>query len=1106
MQTATIDQLFSCPAHGTDHDLFLSYQAQTDADTVRALKEVLTLVALRRYGKPISIFHDVDCLNNPNDPPASSISALPTSKAVFLLLSKASMDMMKDKAKNGQEDSVLLEIKTALDLKDANRSLPVLPLGIATKETKDGVDGFTPFLPYMVSLPDDPAFTSLKQTLGRVNQIQSFGFRPDQMHKRVYRLLNLVHPIPPNMDLITAIHDKYFCDSKFRFDPVHLDTLLKQLTLTGRAVISGMGGMGKSVLAIQILFFMMGIMNASNKDDLLAIKAETIGIKPQYRQVFWLNCSTESTAIDGLIEMFPGIKPDEIKEHASRFLANTHGYLLVLDNVDDINVVDSVFEHSKSVGFSGDVVMTTRLASLPPGAFTSALETKAPSFQHDLLRLGNWDDSTTLDYIMSSSPMIVQRLVSDEAKKSLDSIVAKISGYPLVIQTFMTFAENYDTPLSMLEATFAGALELQDGEDDTRSSLKVIVDLSLDSLMKRGNEGIEAARLFGALSLVAPTNIQFELIKAIVQKMELKTDVADLIKMMVQSGLLRSGAEGQYSTHSLTQQVSREYVQAHEKLDAERIEDATGEVLLELTKLEDLKAQSFAEHLDQYAEKTVPAVYTKQLHFLVEFQIARLAQKKPFYIKATESYRRNLERSIVFYGTREHPKVAAILDNMGLTEADKGHLSQALAFHNESLDIRVKIYGTREHPDIAQTISNIGVVVDAQGNLNEALRYFQEALDITIRVLGTRESILVATILNNMGMVSRRLARFDDSIRYHQEALDIRVKVLGTRRDKDVATSLLNMGLVSRDQGRLDEALALLQESLDILEAVLGTREHPDVAKLLGDIGLVLNDQGHLDDALQLYQEELDITIKIFGTREHPNVAMTLNNIGAIFSDQGCPEEALKYYQEDLDITTKIHGTRQHPDVARTLNNMGLAARVLGDWDRAFELFQESLEIYTKVLGTYNHPDVAMALSNIGIVAARRGDLNEALQYFQKSLDMVVAIYGTRVHPDVASTIHNMGGVAYQQMDCERALELYHEAIDILTKIHGTREHPRVATIILGIGSVAEVQGDLPAALENFREAYTIFKNAYASEDHPSVEMAWQWMKNMEQRIDTAQA
>ncbi|KAI9208757.1 uncharacterized protein BJ171DRAFT_213038 [Polychytrium aggregatum] len=55
-----------------------------------------------------------------------------------------------------------------------------------------------------------------------------------------------------------------------------------------------MGGMGKSVLAIQILFFMMGIMNASNKEDLLAIKAETIGIKPQYRQVFWLNCSTES--------------------------------------------------------------------------------------------------------------------------------------------------------------------------------------------------------------------------------------------------------------------------------------------------------------------------------------------------------------------------------------------------------------------------------------------------------------------------------------------------------------------------------------------------------------------------------------------------------------------------------------------------------------------------------------------------------------------------------------------------------------------------------------------------------------------------------------------
>ncbi|KAI9203819.1 uncharacterized protein BJ171DRAFT_133450 [Polychytrium aggregatum] len=1008
MLTPTSSQHYSCPAHGTDHDLFLSYQAQTDADTVQALKEVLTSVALRRYGKTLSVFHDVDCLNNPSDPPASSINALSTSKVIILLLSKASMDMMKDKALSDQEDNVVLEIKTALDLKDANRSLPVLPLGIATKETKDGVDVFTSFLPYMVSLPDDPAFAPLKQILGRVNQIQSFGFHPDQMHKRVYRLLNLVHPIPPNMEFITAIHDKYFCDSKFRFDPAHLDTLLKHLTLTGRAVISGMGGMGKSVLAVQILFFMMGILNASNKDDLHVIKAETIGIKPQYRQVFWLNCSTESTAIDGLIEMFPGVKPDEIKEYASRFLANTHGYLLVLDNVDDIGVVDSVFEHSKSVGFSGDVVVTTRLASLPPGAFASALETKAPCFQHDLLRLVNWDDKTTLDYIMSSSPMIVQRLVSDEAKKSLDSIVAKISGYPLVIQTFMTFAENYDTPLSVLEATFAGALALQDGDDDTRSSLKVIVDLSLDSLMKRGDEGIEAARLFGALSLVAPINIQFELIKEIAEQLELKTEVTDLIKMMVQSGLLRSGTEGQYSTHSLTQQVAREYVQRHEDLDAEAIEDATGEVLIELTESMDLKAQSFAEHLDQYAEYTVPEVYTKQLHDRFEFQVATLAIHKPLYTKAMETYKRHLERVTVLFGTRAHPHVAMTLNNMGEVARFQGRLDDALAFYEESLDIYVKIYGTREHPDVALTLNNMGEATRSQGCLDDALAFFQESLDLYAKVYGTLEHPHIVTTLSNMGIVASDQGRLGDAFAFYQKSLDITIKTYGTRKHPDVASTLNSMGNMANDQGHLDEALAFYQESLDIKVDNYGTREHADVAMTINNMGNVLRSQGRLDDALAFFQESLDIFVKVYGTRKHPKVAGILNNMGLVTSDQGHLDEALAFYQESLDIYVKVHGTRKHPDVASTLNNMGNMANDQGRLDEALAFYQESLDIKVDNYGTREHPDVAMALNNMGAVASGQGRLDDALAFFQESLAIWTKAFNDPEHPYIQMVMGNI--------------------------------------------------------------------------------------------------
>ncbi|KAI9190712.1 uncharacterized protein BJ171DRAFT_591293 [Polychytrium aggregatum] len=241
--SAAGDSPYQCITHGPKHDLFISYRVATEAATVQALKELFNSAALRRYKKPLTIFHDVDCLSDADDWRDGFMSALPKSGSAILLISQGSMNMMKDRAKSGQ-DNVVLEIEKALELKDENSNLPVLPLAVATKGTKDGVDVYTPFQPDPMFF-NDPAFGSLKKIMSRLRDINVRSLDPTKLYMRVYYLLTLIRPLRIESWTKRELDERHFCDPKFWVDPAHLQTLLEKVTLTGRAIISGTGGMGK---------------------------------------------------------------------------------------------------------------------------------------------------------------------------------------------------------------------------------------------------------------------------------------------------------------------------------------------------------------------------------------------------------------------------------------------------------------------------------------------------------------------------------------------------------------------------------------------------------------------------------------------------------------------------------------------------------------------------------------------------------------------------------------------------------------------------------------------------------------------------------------------
>ncbi|KAI9206876.1 uncharacterized protein BJ171DRAFT_439782 [Polychytrium aggregatum] len=1043
------------------YDYFLSYRVSTESQTARDLKERLVSIALRRNRKTLSVFFDVDSLVDGRDWRDGFLNALPKTSVAILLVSKASIDIALQKALKGEEDNVELEIRTALDRKDACNDLFVLPLCIAT--LGDGV--YTDFKPYTVSFPSDPKFATLKQTIGRMNQIQMFGFRPDQPHKRLYRILSLISPVDVAAATVQKLSLELASNPRYMGHVEHLDSLLRQVTLTGRAVISGMGGMGKSVLARQFLQFMMGTLTVSNDSELGSFKLETIGVKPQYSHVYWINCSTESSVLDSFVDIFPNIQPDEVKRHASHFLAESRNYLLILDNVDDIAVADAAFEYSKSHGFGGDVVVTTRLPSLPAGPLLTSLRARLHSFQQDPLRLGSWENQTTFDYIVTTSPMISRKVSSEGSRDKLKKIVDRIDGYPLVIQTFTAFVEYNDLPIDEIGAQFAEALGRQDdnGDDETRSSLKVIVDLSMNTLLKKGDEGTDACRLFGAISLLAPDDIPYELIKVIGQKMQLSTDVARLVKVLSQSGLIQSGTNDSYNTHSLTQRVAHEFVVARDQLGAKAAESAASEALLELVKIPcDQKSFAFGRHLESFMNKTVPSPYTNEIHSSIEMRVATLAQERGLISKSLAMFQSCLAKSTAFWNSQVNKQSSSALSWIGESHRKLAQLDEAEEHLQRSFAILQTLNMASTSIEAVRTLYRMGLTAFDRGQLEKALQYYRQSREILIDVLKINEGTDAARILLAMGSVAGKQSKYEQALRHYHDALDIYVKTFGGREHPHVASTISNIAVVLASQGKFDESIRHYDEAIDIFVRVFGTREHYLVALTLNNMGTAKRSQGRLEDAQRCYQEALEIRLRVFGTRDHSSIAASFNNLGLIARDQKRLPEANEFYQKSIDIYTKVFGTRVHPSIATLLIGMGNIAVDQGRFEDALSHYSESLEISTRIYGTRNHPEVASTLNNVASLAYSRGQYDKAAAIYEESLAIRRQVYRTDDHPDIAQAIYNLGNVAYAQTRYRDALEHYQMALSIRQRVYGDPTHPEIRDSVNMIAQVQDILMKLP--------------------------------------------
>ncbi len=224
-----------------------------------------------------------------------------------------------------------------------------------------------------------------------------------------------------------------------------------------------------------------------------------------------------------------------------------------------------------------------------------------------------------------------------------------------------------------------------------------------------------------------------------------------------------------------------------------------------------------------------------------------------------------------------------------------------------------------QHPDIAATLNNLALLYKSQGKYSEAEPLYLEALTIDRASLPPNDPQL-ATHLSNLANLYRSQGKYSEAEPLFQEALTIGRANLSPNHP-NLAIYLNSLAELYRLQGKYDEVEPLYLEALAIDRASLPPN-HPQLATHLNNLALLYKSQGKDDEAESLYQKALAID-RASLPPNHPDLAGDLNNLASLYYSQGKYNEAEPLYQEALAILEQSLGI-DHPNTVTCRENYQL--------------------------------------------------------------------------------------------------------------------------------------------------------------------------------------
>ncbi|KAF2190151.1 TPR-like protein [Zopfia rhizophila CBS 207.26] len=214
---------------------------------------------------------------------------------------------------------------------------------------------------------------------------------------------------------------------------------------------------------------------------------------------------------------------------------------------------------------------------------------------------------------------------------------------------------------------------------------------------------------------------------------------------------------------------------------------------------------------------------------------------------------------------------------LALVLQDQGKYDEAEKLNRRALEGYEKELGV-QHPDTLTSVDNLALVLQDQGKYDEAEKLNRRALEGREKELGVQHPDTLTSV-DNLALVLRYQGKYDEAEKLNRRALEGYEKELGVQHP-DTLTSVDNLASVLRYQGKYDEAEKLNRRALEGYEKELGV-QHPDTLNSVYCLAYLLHEQKRYEEASWLYQRACDGYKQKLGS-QHPTAVVCLNHFSAM--------------------------------------------------------------------------------------------------------------------------------------------------------------------------------------------------------------------------------
>jgi len=707
--------------------------------------------------------------------------------------------------------------------------------------------------------------------------------------------------------------------------------------------LRGLGGIGKTQTAIEYAYRYC--------DD--------------YSAVLWLRAETSELLLADVIGLANVLKLPEnneqnqqrVVEGVKRWLDRQESWLLILDNVEDMSMVqDFLPSHGR-----GHTLMTTRAQAT--GMTAMGVDIEPLHVEEATLFL--------LHRAKLLSPDASLQLASETCVNTAKEISLLMNGLPLALDQAGAYIEETGCSLSDYLDRYqhhqATLLDLRSEAHGSHPlSVRATLSLCFEQVKQINSTAADVIRLCAFLHPDAIPEEMFSNVSAYLS-LELQRTAESSIALDTAFAALRTLSF--LRRHPTTKTVS-----IH-RLVQTVVKDA----------MDERTQRQWAERAIQVVNNLFPITQSdvQDLH--------RWSQHQNYLPHALVASRL-IDQWHLSFSEASH-----LLHKMGMYFLARADYSQAEMFLQKARENRIEALG-EIHPDVAESFNALGDLFYYQGKYEQAEAFLQRALWIREQTVDATHPD-IASNLSKLARLYQEQGKYTQGEPLLQQALTIHEQNVGPEHP-DVADVLNSLGFLYRRQGKLIQAEPLLQRALFIYEQNMEP-EHPDVLFSLTYLASLFYDQGKYEQAKDYYLRTLTIREHVMGL-EHPHVATSLNDVARVYRIQGKYTQAEPLFQRAVAIYKKTIG-EEHPYTATSLMNLAVLYREMDRYTQAELLFHQAIAIYEKTVGS-EHPRMAQCLSELATLHVRQGHNEQAEGYFQEALRIREFQLGQE-HPETMATL-----------------------------------------------------------------------------------------------------